>query len=248
MAQTWSQRGRSVWRERPLRWQARAIRGAAVALLMLGCRGAGRSSEADEGRSVANNLERFSTLQLFELSRASLDAGDLPAAARAFYCGGLRFERDSTMFLMLQHEKAAFVAVYRSIEAQLRGAIVPAVARNPDVLAKVIRQLEDWKPETPFDFNPGWRYHRRVSGSGPAQVQDKARYRLLDALEALHRLVTVDEYRACLLIVQQANESLQPRDPREVSGALQKMALIEERLGLRGVAAVSASARGTTEE
>ena len=85
-----------------------------------------------------------------------------------------------------------------ALGSSIGSGIMRKLAADPKTLLKVVKRLENWQPQFPADYNPGWKYKHKIDDDGVAKAIAKVRAEMLPGLRKNAILLADERYQNCL--------------------------------------------------
>ncbi len=182
------------------------------------------------------NGATLSTLELLNQSRAAFESNDLFIAALKHYEAAIRFRYDTAVFAILNSDNDDILDIFQTLLLDSSQRVLPRLARHPELLTKLLIEVEKWTPGYSEEFSPGWRYAKKQIPENKSERIQSIKHTVLNPIEDLKTLISKPDYLQCLIIVQDTNgQTTNEAMLRERKAALVTMREIERAVGLNGV-------------
>lgn len=190
---------------------------------------------------VLANAQRAPAAALFVASAVNITRRDAAAAAYLFYAAQMRSRYDLNRYPPPKDAKGGDNPgiPLMALNQQIGAAVNPMIMRQPKVLSEVLKRLETFKPATPPNYDPGWKYGPPVANDEAMKLFSEYQREFLSHFRGLATLLNDPDYFAAFKTVQDFNlgTETEARIPAKVKAkqeAEKKMAAIEKQRGIEG--------------
>lgn len=200
-----------------------------------------KSKEEAEKASdfILANAHRAPAPNLFIASAIMLERKRTEDAAFLFYAAQIRRRLDRQRFLPSQSGADDPDIALGALSQQIGAAVNPAIMRQPKQFSAAIERVAAWTPETPKNYDPGWKFAKRPDYGSKGDL-DMIRGGFLEHMRPIATLLNRADYFAAFVTVQDFNfaafeETRKPERIRAKEAAEKKMAAIEKETGIEGL-------------
>lgn len=218
-----------------------------------------KESDLPDVDQVLARAESTDSFQLVLASASALTEKRFNDAAFLLQAGQLRALVDQKVFPPKGTGGNSPMIALNALFFKVGYATNPIWMRDRERYADVLKRLEQWNPEFPDSYSPGWEYTNAVPPEDRREIVDELKNEALNSRREFKRLLANDEYFQLLRRIQEGNLSVElmkfiegeDYEPAQISfDELTKLeeraAEIEQEMGIAG--AFSREVEETTQE
>jgi hypothetical protein len=155
-------------------------------------------------------------------------AKKLEDAAFLYYAAQMRAKFDIRRF----HDSGdgGVSSLYGALSSQVGEEVNPAIARDPQALAAVVKRIDDWSVQPANTYDPGWdvRDREKININEEAVLSKAIKDDALKHLRPMSALLSDSEYFSAFIILQDFN--LTPFRERKDPGKIAEKTIAEEKI------------------
>ena len=155
-------------------------------LLFSGCH-----SSAQEDSDSANST-------MLDIAALANQGRDLEEAGVLFLKSKARYRLDRIVFPPVGTGGSDPGVLKAALGSTIGSGIMRKLSADPKTLLKVVKRLENWQPQFPANYDPGWKYKHKIDDDGVAKAIAKVRAEMLPGLRKNAILLADDRYQNCL--------------------------------------------------